>query len=64
MVALGAAICIWAQLRLRIGQSQDWAGGRYGDWPPVQKGYGANLEYIPGNGGRPGGHQGKKEVLA
>ena len=64
MVALGAAICIRILLRLRIGQSHDRAGSHYGDRPPVQKGYGANLEYVKGIGGQLGGHWRKMEVLA
>ena len=56
--------CIRAQLLLRIGRSQDCAGSCYGNRLPVQKDYGANLEYVKGIGGQPGGHRGKMEVPA
>ena len=64
MVALGAAICIRPRYGCGLAEANGRAGGRYGDRLPVQKGYGANLEYMRGLGGQLGGHQGKMEVPA
>ena len=64
MVALGATICIKAQVRLWIGQGQRWEVGHHSDRPPEQKGYGANLEYVGEIGGQLRDCQEKMEVLA
>ena len=64
MVALGAAICIMAQVQLWIGQGQGCGVGRHSDRPPVQKGYGANLEYVGDISGQLHDRRGKMEVPA
>ena len=55
MVALGAAICIRAQLRL-LAKANAWEDGHYGNRPPVH--YRANLEYVDSD------NRGKLEVPA
>ena len=64
MVALGPTICIKAQVWLWIGQGQRWEVSHHSDRPPVQKGYGANLEYVGEIGGQLCDRRGKMEVPA